>query len=188
MISLSNMAHRLKLKTFAEARGGTAAVEFALIAPILIVLYLGLAELTLGMMASRRTSHLAATVGDLASQSESLTDANVSDIFDIGTSMLQPFATSGTVLKIRLSCVKMSTSNKAEVQWSDGRNLTKYANNYVMTNITTTQLPQGESMIVTEVEYNYTSPFTQFLPTLTTFKDTFYHHPRTGTTVTRKTS
>ncbi|MDC7685154.1 pilus assembly protein [Asticcacaulis sp. BYS171W] len=192
MISLSRLANRLKLKTFtqafSEARGGAAAVEFALIAPILIVLYLGLAELTLGMMASRRTSHLAATVGDLAAQSESLTDANVSDIFDIGTSMLQPFTTTGTVLKIRLSCVKMSTANKAEVQWSDGRNLTKYANNYVLTNITTTQLPQGESLIVTEVEYAYTSPFTQFLPSISTFKDTYYHHPRTGTTVTRKAS
>ncbi|ESQ78617.1 TadE/TadG family type IV pilus assembly protein [Asticcacaulis sp. YBE204] len=188
MISLSKLAHRLKLRTFAEARGGAAAVEFALIAPILIILYLGLAELTLGMMASRRTSHLAATVGDLAAQSETLTDANVSDIFDIGTSMLQPFSTSGTTLKIRLSLVKMSTANKAEVQWSDGRNLTKYANNYVMTNITTTQLPQGESMVVTEVEYSYTSPFTKFMPGVSTFKDTYYHHPRTGTTVTRKAS
>ena len=70
----------VRLRGFLADKRGVSAVEFALIAPILIMIYLALAELTLGMMASRRTSHLAATIGDLAAQSENLTDANITSI------------------------------------------------------------------------------------------------------------
>lgn len=187
---LRRLADLFRLRGFARDRRGVSAVEFALVAPILIVAYLGLAELALGMMASRRASHLAATIGDLAAQSETLTDANITDLFAIGTSMMDPFAT-GTNLKMRVTCVKM-ISSKATVQWSDVQNWTK--NSGVITTITTTQLAEGESLMMTEVEYNYQSPIGlfvgseyNFLPSAN-FKDTFFHHPRNGAAVTRKAS
>ena len=63
------MLRRLNcLARFRSDRRGVAAVEFALVAPVLIAAYLGMAELTLGLMTARQTSHLAATVGDLAAQ------------------------------------------------------------------------------------------------------------------------
>ena len=89
---LRRLANMVRLRGFLADKRGVSAVEFALIAPILIMIYLALAELTLGMMASRRTSHLAATIGDLAAQSENLTDANITDLWSIGTSMMQPFS------------------------------------------------------------------------------------------------
>lgn len=185
MISLTFIADRLKLKAFRENRSGAAAVEFAFIAPILIMIYLGLAELTLGMMASRRAAHLAATVGDLASQSESLTTANITDIFEIGESMLHPFAADES-LKIRLTSVTMNSSSQAKVDWSDTQNMTAFAKGDTIAEITEAQLPKGESLIMTEVEYSYKSPVADLLPGITKFEDTFFHHPRSGTAVTRK--
>jgi Flp pilus assembly protein TadG len=181
---LSRLADYVRLRGFVKDRRGVSAVEFALIAPILIMTYLALAELTLGMMAGRRTSHLAATIGDLAAQSESLTDANITDLWAIGTSMLQPF-TAGTDLKVRLSCVTMGADNVARVDWSDGHNIVEYVDGKVITTITTDQISAGESLVLTEVEYDYTSPIGKFLPGETTFKDTFYHHPRNGTAILR---
>lgn len=177
------------LRRFAVDRRGVSALEFALIAPILITLYLGLAELTLGMMASRKASHLAASVGDLAAQSESLTNANVSDLFEIGDSIINPFD-GGTALKIRLTCVTMGTDEKAKVIWSDTHTWTEKNTDAspVITAITTTQLPVGQSLIVTEVEYDYDSPLHSFLPATMTFDDVFYHHPRNGSVVVRKAS
>ncbi len=187
---LRRLADLFRLRSFARDRRGVSAVEFALVAPILIVAYLGLAELALGMMASRRASHLAATIGDLAAQSETLTDANITDLFAIGTSMMDPFAT-GTNLKMRITSVKM-ISSKATVQWSDAQNWPK--NSGTIASITTSQLSEGESLIMTEVEYDYSSPiglFLQadhnFLPSAN-FKDTFYHHPRNGAAVARTAS
>ncbi|MFT3997206.1 MAG: pilus assembly protein [Asticcacaulis sp.] len=185
------MLRRFNSLRFFKAHDGAAAVEFALIAPILVVIYIGLTELGLGMMANRRTSHLAATVGDLVAQSESVTAANLTDIFDIGTSILQPFE-GGTNLEIRVSSLKMGTDNKAHVEWSDDRNWTgtPYVENAttgtVITSVTTSQLPVGEYLIMTEASYTYTAPITKFLPAPVTFNYTFYHHPRSGGDVVRK--
>ncbi len=172
----------ITLKAFAKDTRGVSALEFALVAPILILLYLALAELTLGMMAARRTSHLAAIIGDLAAQSETLTTANINDLFEIGTSILQPF-TTGTALKIRLSSVTMDNNEDARVQWSVGKNLTNYSKNHILESITTEQVGKGESLVVTEVVYDYSSPLGNFLPGLTQFNETFYHHPRNGAAV-----
>lgn len=181
---LSRLASLVTLKAFLKDTRGVSAIEFAFVAPVLITAYLGLAELTLGMMASRRASHLAATVGDLAAQSDNLSTANITDLFAIGSSMMQPFSTTGTVLKIRLSDVKMDTDNKAKVVWSSGQNETGYAKGYVVASITTDQIAVGESLIMTQVEYDYDSPLANFLPANTVFTDTFYHHPRNGAEVT----
>ena len=181
---LRRLASLVTLKAFLKDTRGVSAIEFAFVAPILITAYLGLAELTLGMMAARRASHLAATVGDLAAQSDNLSAANRTDLFAIGSSMMQPFSTTGTVLKIRLSDVKMGTDGKALVVWSDASNQTKYATGYVVTSITTDQIAAGESLIMTQVEYDYDSPLTNFLPATSIFNDTFYHHPRNGAEVT----
>jgi len=187
MISLRRLNHLFTLKAFsrrfADDKRGVSAIEFALVCPVLIVAYLGLVELTLGMMASRRTSHLAATIGDLAAQSESLNQANINDLWAIGSSMLQPFAT-GSNLKIRLTAVTMSTDKKALVTWSKASNETGYATGYEVKSITTSQISPGESLIMTEVEYDYDSPVGNFIKSGSKFTDTFYHHPRNGAAVT----
>lgn len=184
---LRRLARLISLKAFLKDERGVSAIEFAMVAPLLIMAYLGLAELTLGMMASRRTSHLAATIGDLAAQSESLSDSNITDLWAIGTSMLQPFST--TPLKMRLTEVTMNTSNKAVVVWSKGKGLSDLTAGTVITAITTSQISQGEYLMMTEVQYQYTSPFGDFMPELfpdqRNFKEVFYHHPRNGAAVTK---
>jgi Flp pilus assembly protein TadG len=173
----------VRFRGFWSDRRGVSAVEFALIAPILIMIYLALAELTLGMMASRRTSHLAATIGDLAAQSENLTDANITDLWSIGTSMMQPFAT-GTNLKMRLTSITMQSNKVATVNWSQAQNMSKYATGASISSVTTDQIAVGESLMMTEVEYDYDSPIGNFLPGTSKFTDTFFHHPRNGQAVT----
>lgn len=182
---LSRLADCVRMRNFLKDRRGVSAVEFALIAPILIMTYLALVELTLGMMASRRTSHLAATIGDLAAQSESLTTANITDLWEIGATMLQPFAT-GTDLKIRLTSVTMGADNVARIDWSEPHNTSDFTDGDPISTITTDQIAAGESLIMTEVEYDYTSPIGKFLPGESTFKDTFFHHPRNGAKVEKK--
>lgn len=168
---------------FLKASGGGAAVEFALIAPVLIIIYWGLTDLSLGMMASRKTAHLAATMGDLVAQSESLTEANMTDIFEIGSSIMEPFPT-GTKLKMRIGSVtRNKTTNVIAQDWARNKN---WNDTVDMTGITTDQLPAGESLIVTEVTYDFKPPAGEFLPTTVTFKNKFYHHPRSGSLVTIK--
>ena len=99
--------------------------------------------------------------------------------------MLQPFST-GTNLKIRVSEVTMNSANKALVAWSQNNgNWTNRTTNSTVSQITTAQLSPGQSLIMTEVEYDYVSPIGNFLPGTTKITDTFYHYPRNGTQVTQ---
>ena len=59
---------------------GAAGVEFALLVPILFLLYFGVAELTQGVMAQQRAAHTASTIGDLTAQSSSVSAAGVGQI------------------------------------------------------------------------------------------------------------
>ena len=201
MISLIRLHQLMTLKAFGkdftQDNRGVSAIEFALVAPILILAYLGLADLTLGMMVSRRASHLAATVGDLAAQSETLTAGNITDLWAIAGSMMKPFPTAATpsrpkaLLKIRITSVTMKTTGSTTapvVNWSTTSNWTKLtANDPEIKGITTTQIAAGESLVVTDVEYTYDSPIKlnvyEFVKDGSIFKNTFYHHPRNGAAV-----
>src|SRR5471032_1725386 len=80
---------------------GVAAVEFALLLPILLLLYFGVVELTQGVMTQQRADHVASTVGDLVSQSSTITSAEVTDIFSVGDTVMYPYPTAS--LKMRVS-------------------------------------------------------------------------------------
>lgn len=181
MISLSVLSRALRLKSFSgEARGATA-VEFALIAPVLILLYLGLAELTMGMMVSRRVNHLSAAIGDLTAQSQNLTEANITDIFEIGNSIMQPFDT-GDQLDIRLTSIEKDKNGKAIVLWSRG--WSAYAKGAEVTDVDTSDVAIGQGLIITNVNYRYKSTIGNLLPGVTDFSKNYRHFPRDGAVVT----
>jgi Flp pilus assembly protein TadG len=184
---LSKLYKYFSLKILKDKQG-VSAVEFAFIAPIIVMAYLGLCELTLGMMASRRTSHLAAAVGDLTAQSETLTSANITDIFQIAGAMMDPFPI-GPKLQVRITSITMGTDFKARVDWSDGKDYAAHAPGSVISTVTKDQLAVGDSLIMTEVIYTFDAPFEssngKILPLTQTYDDIFYHHPRNGSKVTR---
>ena len=162
------------LKRFSRDRRGSAAVEFAFIAPIMLLMYFGLAEMTQAMMASRRAHHVASTIGDLVTQSPTMNQASMDDVFLIGDAIIKPFPT-GT-LSMRITSIKADAGGTPQVVWS------KVKGNYgVMTNAS--GLPAGlltpnESVVMAESTYTYTSPIQQTLPQPVTFTASYYLKPR----------
>jgi Flp pilus assembly protein TadG len=160
-------------------QSGLAGVEFALIAPLMILLYYGMVELTLGMMAERRASHAASVVADLVSQTASTTGAEMDDIFSVGAAILRPFP--ATSLKMRIASVTR-TNSVNKVVWSRGYGQSGRGVG------TTASLPanllaDNESIILAEVTYTYDSPVHQVLPIAKVFNDTFYLRPRKSSEV-----
>lgn len=60
------------IHNFKANTDGIAAIEFALIAPVMLIFYFGLAEVSLLISADRKTSYAASLVGDLAAQDPTL--------------------------------------------------------------------------------------------------------------------
>lgn len=106
---MSHAAVRLRstLRRGASDRSGIAAVEFGMILPLLLLLYLGTAALTQAISAARGATVLARTLADLVSQQVAntpLTDTTAQNIFNSSTAVMAPFPTS--TLKMTLSNVE----------------------------------------------------------------------------------
>ncbi len=154
---------------------GVSAVEFAMLAPVLIAFYFGMAEFCQGYMAQKRMGHVSAMVADLVAQEETVATANLDDIFDIGGLIMKPFAT--TNLKQRVSSVTR-TSGVARVDWSRGDGMTARTVNSTIT-LPTDLIANGESVIVSEATYDYDSPVDYLMPAVTQFSHIYYLRPRT---------
>ena len=97
---------------------GIAAVEFALILPFMLTLYLGIVELSKGYMASQRMTLVARTLADLTAQQQQLqtggttniTDSIISNIFAASGAIMSPYSTA----QLKMTISQVLLSNKAD--------------------------------------------------------------------------
>ncbi len=164
---------------FRRDRRGVSALEFALIAPVMITAYFGVSELSTAMMTQRRVSHSASALGDLTAQAQSVTSANVDDILAAAAKMMEPMST--TPLKLRLTSITQQSNGKATVDWSvPSVNQTGYAKGTTMSPPPGLLVNTGDSIIMSEAAYTWISPVGYIIPNGIPFSDTFYLRPRYG--------
>jgi Flp pilus assembly protein TadG len=109
-----------KIHRFARDRRGVSAVEFALLAPLMIGLYLGCAEVSDGVSASRKVSLISATLANLSAQVGTISTSDMTNIMDASTAIIAPYAASK--LKMTITCLSIDATGKATVKWSATRN------------------------------------------------------------------
>jgi Flp pilus assembly protein TadG len=173
---------RLTFGDLARDSRGVAAVEFALLLPILALLYFGIVELTQGAMTQQRASHVASTIGDLVSQSSSVTSDQVVDIFNVGDTVMYPYPT--TTLKMRVSSLSADAKGVVTVAWSKGvGGLSKLAAGSSVSGLPTNVIGPNESVVMAESQYTYTSVFGQVMPSPVVFSQKYYLHPRVSNAV-----
>jgi Flp pilus assembly protein TadG len=167
------------VRRFGRDRRGVAAVEFALIAPVMLLIYFGLVEFCQGYMANRRADHTASTVADLVAQSDETSTEDLTKIFAIGGMIMQPF--SADRLSIRVSSVKKDDKGVAKVVWSRGSReaMPPRGKDSVVTDLPPGLIENGESLILGETEYDYATPFAHVIKDPITFTRSYYLRPRT---------
>src|SRR6476619_1690219 len=98
---------------------GLAAVEFAMIVPLMLVLFFGTVEFSTGVAVDRKVTLMARTLSDLTSQNITVTDTQLTNIFNASTGIMTPY--SVTPLKSTITELYVDPTTKiARVQWSKG--------------------------------------------------------------------
>lgn len=97
-------------------RSGVGAVEFALIAPVLIVLYIGSLEISVAMSVNKKVARAASSVADLVTQNTDVNKAMLKTMVDVAQSIITPFQINS--LTIRISGIKIDNSGKKTIAWS----------------------------------------------------------------------
>ena len=103
---------------------GVAAVEFALILPLILILYVGALDVTRAVLASRNVDLLSRTISDIVSQqstTSATSSSTVSLIFGAATSVMAPYSTTGLKLTVSAVDIKLKSDKtccQALVRWS----------------------------------------------------------------------
>lgn len=182
------------LNRFRQSQRGIAATEFALAAPMLIMLCLGSYEFARNTIFQLKLEKVAFTVADIVSQQESITNAQISDTLNAASQIMQPFTFDNLGIIYVSSAYRATGSANTNVIWQRSGGGTAVDSSQVGSAGITATLPngltlnQGNNVIVVEVYYHYEPVFRLgFLPaTMTMYKTTVFK-PRLGALTTNPT-
>lgn len=161
MIRQSAAQIRGLLHRFGMEERAVAAVEFALILPLLLVLYCGSLETSSLFIADRHINNVSATMGDLVSQWDPadgpITNATIAGYFASSQSLMYPL--DNTALKQVVSCVQVNADGTTKVIWSKAYNggtaRTVDASYPLAASKMMNQVARGGYIIASETYYGY---------------------------------
>jgi Flp pilus assembly protein TadG len=171
-----------KVRGFASDRRGVSAIEFAIIAPLMITLYLGGVEVSQAVAVNRKTTLVAHTVADLVAQTSSVANSDMTDVLNASSSVAAPYSVAN--LSVTVSSVVINSSGVAKVSWSDTMHGTARAVGSTITLDPALAVP-NTSLILGEVSYSYKPTFGWVITGTLTLSDKTYLRPRITQCVNR---
>lgn len=183
------LPRRLRRVTrFGADRRGVAAVEFALVLPFMLLLFLGMVELNSALTLDRKVSQTASALADLVAQTDKLTTAQVNDLMEISEAMLAPYPASD--VKLVVASVWMKDVDKPQVVWSRALNTSAWGKN----SPPPITIPEGLTkqkdtyLIVSQAKYTHRPTFAAVLKDVFSsdtveLSDTYFMRPRVSTNV-----
>jgi len=175
---------RLRRRAF-ELRGnnsGVAAVEFAMIIPIMAALFVGTYEFSAGVAVDRKVTIMARTLSDLVSQNTSVTDDKLTNFFNASKAIMTPYPSTPIESTISELYINPSTL-KARVQWSKGAHAHSAGD---IIDIPDALKVGSTYLIFSEVKYKYVPSVAWFIDKVDgiPLSDISYTRPRQGLCVT----
>jgi Flp pilus assembly protein TadG len=116
-MKMKNQGLLTTLSKFRHAQAGVAAMEFALVVPIMFGLYFMINETANGLRASRKVTMMARILADLPGQATTVDDAYIADVFASGTAIIRPFDI--TKASMRITSIRFDATGKGYVDWSN---------------------------------------------------------------------
>jgi Flp pilus assembly protein TadG len=180
--TMSACARRLtgSLARFADEHRGVAAVEFALLVPVLTTLYLGSVEVTTAVAIERKVSLTAHALADLASQYTSISSSDMSNILNASTDIIAPYAAAN--LQVVVSELYINAQGQASVVWSDTLNGTALTVGQSVTIPSSLAVP-NTYLILGQASYSYNPTYGYVMTGTMTLSDQIFMSPRQSNSI-----
>jgi Flp pilus assembly pilin Flp len=161
-----------KLSQFRDRCDGVAAIEMALIFPVMIILYFGLVDVTNLLSANRRVTIAASTIADLVTQmATSMKKSDLSGFYKAVQPIMDPFPS--TKVGIQISSYRIvggsvkriwheesgPSCGAAPADLSKFNSLMTGGNDIVLTRVCVTMKPIVGKMVGFKPEYTLTEQF-----------------------------
>lgn len=188
------------LQLFRKAKDGMAAVEFALLLPVMITLFFGTVEVSMALLCRADVSIMVSTASDLIAQESVAQPSDISNVYAAATTVLYPYYNPSSSActqspkppqcsppTIRLTSIAYNattgSTTSGKIAWTctqaGSGTLTPTARSQGDT-VTLPQaiMPANGSVIMAEVAYQYASPTTQLLTGPLNMTNVWYTKPR----------
>ena len=161
---------------------GTAAIEFGLLAPILLLMLMGVIELSRAISIDRKFGMVTSTIADIVAREKIVTAADVTAMYDIVDHLMKPWDSS--TLKLAIIPVKSSPTNGADTRvyaattnrpTLHGAPQAAKCNAYTLS---ANMLAPATSVIVVETSYQFTPLFSSSIIGSSTWTDKAVLSPR----------
>ena len=176
---MSWMIHHVR-KLWVDTRA-VSAVEFAIVAPFMLLLYVGGVELGNGLSIAVKVSETAHTVADLVSRNACVTDTSLNTMLGASSATIAPYP-SATV-SVVVSEISTDATGKATVTWSKALNGTPLTNPVSLPAALGTPSPPNVSLILGQVTYQYTPNLGYTIAGTVPIADSYYLFPRVSSAV-----
>lgn len=151
-------------RRWAKCKSGIAAVEFGLLVPIMLCMFIGVVELSQAITVSRRVSSIASSTADLVARQKTMTAATLNGYMAIISELMSPYSATPMLMTISnvYNTTAAPTANRVCWVYHRNNNLAQAANAGLAAGGTYSGLPAGildsaggTSVVVVEVSYLY---------------------------------
>jgi Flp pilus assembly protein TadG len=183
MIRASFCARRLVglLAAFRRDPSGLSVVEFALLLPVMLSLYIAGIEISNAIAIDRKVTITARTVTDLVSRSENVSTADMSDILAAAGTVIAPYTTPQ--LAFTVSQIAIDNSGNATISWSCSYQGTPLTVGTAVT-VPSQLITNNSYLIWGQAQYSYSPPIGYVITGTLVLKDQIYMAPRMSQSVT----
>lgn len=167
------------IRSFARDRRAMGAVEFAMVTPFLLTLYLGGSQLSMALTINRKVQQAASTINDLVTQSEELKASQIQGLVNVASSIMIPYDLAP--LSIKITQVSIDAKGLQKIDWEYPPN--KGAKGKTFTLPSDFASLRDRFVVVAETRYTYTPVAGYFITGTIPMGGTSYLNPRNGTKV-----
>lgn len=171
------------IRKLARDQRGVSAIEFAILAPLMIGLYLGCVEISNGVAADRKVRLIASALANLGAQATVISSDDMSNILDASTAIISPY--DAGKLNVTVSCLMMDANGNAKVAWSVTRGGTALAagGTYTFDSTSAPLAVPNSSLVLGEANYAYTPAVAYTITGTLTLSEKMYMSPRVSAPV-----
>jgi Flp pilus assembly protein TadG len=175
-------ARRSIYRRFTASTHGVAAIEFATIMPVLLLLFLASVDAGRAIAVYMKVRSATFTLDAIANQYTTIHDTDMQQILGATSVVFAPYSSSPVVVVI--SELSISAAGKVTVTWSDTlHGVARTVGSSV--NIPATLVTPSTTLIFGEVSYKYAPLFGYFSTGAITLSDNLYVTPRSVASITR---
>ena len=170
------------VKRYKSDRKGVAAIEFVFVAPVMIAMYFGLAEISTAISADRQISHATNIAGDLATQVATIDALQMSEIMTATTLVIGVPSAKLSDIKIEIASFSRDAAGAVIPLGKATLNGT-FPNTFNADGLDNLILSDTSGVVVARVSYDYEPLKLRYFDSNFTLTETFLLKPRKSANV-----